>query len=201
MPAKVNIRYRQPDIFKGERRFTVFNGRYIRVQRKRFKREVDYTIDLAALSPEGKDSYTLNRHLLIASAVSLLAFIILLYTLLAHFAAHVAIYTLPAAILTFLLAISFGALAVYTFEHKYVFVSRQAEVPLVEFRVRKGDAAYRAFVEDLKRYIHKHAERARLSPQDLRAGEIRTLRRMSSEGVLSTIDYETARTRLLAQSA
>jgi hypothetical protein len=201
MSARVNIRYRQPDIFNGERRFTVFNERYIRVRRKRFKRELDYTIDLAALCPEGSPSYSIARHWLIASAVALLAFIILLYTLLAHFDARVATYTLPAAVVTFLLALGFGALAAYTFEHKYVFTSRQANIPLVELRVRKDDPAYRYFVEELERYIQKHEERAGLSPQDLRAGEIRTLRRMSTEGLLSTIVYEEARTRLLANSA
>jgi hypothetical protein len=82
-----------------------------------------------------------------------------------------------------------------------VFYSRNAAIPLFDLYINKPDyRAYKAFIEQLNLYIDKTRAFWSLKLEQQIAGEMRMLRRLASEGIISQRDYDQAKTRLFGIS-
>lgn len=85
--------------------------------------------------------------------------------------------------------------------HLLVFDSRYAAVPLVELLVNQPDPeSYAAFVTALRANIETLVLDKGLSPADLRAGELRSLRKLLEQQIIDLPTYESAKQTLLAQA-
>ena len=104
MVNDVNINYSQIDRFKRERLFEAFDKHYLRIIKKRSKRQQEYTVDLIALSPEGKRVTFIAWKWLGLAVLFLLVFVSSVYYLTGHFDLDHALYVLPVTIVSLLLS-------------------------------------------------------------------------------------------------
>lgn len=83
-----------------------------------------------------------------------------------------------------------------------VLATRHAGVPLLRIRpYRAGDADLAPFLDILQSRIAEAETRRGLDAERLRSGEIKTLRRLAGETVLSVSEYERAKQRVLLVAA
>jgi uncharacterized membrane protein (DUF485 family) len=89
-------------------------------------------------------------------------------------------------------------MAILKLSLKRVYTSRIAKVPILEFDINKPDRkSYKTFVDELEEHIKKmHATYPLKADQQL-AGEIRTLRRLLQDGVVSQAAYNSAKAKIL----
>jgi uncharacterized membrane protein (DUF485 family) len=81
---------------------------------------------------------------------------------------------------------------------KRVYTSRIAKVPILEFDINKPDRkSYRSFVDALEEHIQKMHSAYSLKTDQQLAGEIRTLRRLLQDGVVSQAAYNGAKAKIL----
>ncbi len=199
MVNDVNINYSQIDRFKRERLFEAFDKHYLRIIKKSSKRQQEYTVDLIALSPEGKRVTFIAWKWLGLAVLFLLAFVSSGYYLTGHFDLDHALYVLPVTIVSLLLS---GA-SVYrlfcTSERKYVFYTSFGGHPLVEILINKPDKkGFDAFIEALRERICQIALSHKIPKDSLQAGEMKMLRRLTEKSILTSDEYEKAKVKIFA---
>lgn len=180
-----------------ERRFQLKDNRELRIARKKSSQEKEYTVSLLALAQSGQHALHFNWKWLVAAIMSLLIMLALLrgQTL---FQFQLESYTFYMVVVMSLLAMVFMLLCIRTFSFDYVFYSRYAHVPLVKFMVAKPSSpAYRKFIASLETRIEELQDYMALSVDKQIAGELRTIRRLTEEGVLEKSYYPHARDQLL----
>ena len=162
------------------------------------------TIDLLAMSP---NSRRLREK---AHASSKVDRNLLLSLLLVGLAAIAALLLgLPWTIMAVVLAAVGAILVIYIVkqkssrpgqQRKYIFVSRVAQVPLVEINFVKQSNKLDRFVVLLQERIQAALAASDLDEKELLAGEMRALRRMMEDGFLDKKLYEKAKRLLLTKA-
>ena len=164
----------------------------------------EYSIDLLAMSPSSKrlrektqSINKLDRNLILSLVMVGLAVIAAM------------LLDLPWTVLILAL-IAVGAIAVIYLvrrktgtqqrRRKYIFVSRVAQVPLVEIEFLKPSNKLDRFVVLLQERIQAALAASELDEEELLAGELRALRRLTESGFLEKTHYEKAKRLLLAKS-
>ena len=192
---------RQEDVLGRERRFELFNDRYVRIFRARKKQDVEYTIDLLALAPGSERKIRFHWKWLSSAFAALAVCSLATFVLFRQPSGERILYIAP--ILLIGLAACLGAFYQFfaTSQRCQVFSSRFAGVPLVELLVNRPDAArFKAFVQDLEIRIDLVSEKTHLTEHELKAGEMRMLRRLASRGVINNKAYNHAKSLILAQA-
>lgn len=201
MNDDATFEFRQEDVLRRERRFELFNERYIRVHHPRKRQDLDYTIDLLALAPGSERHLRLSWKWLAGACGALTVCAVSTYLLFRDPSASRALYLAPVLFLTLAAALGMIYQFFATSQRCQIFASRYAGVPLLELLVNRPDPQrFKAFVQDLEIRIDLVGQRTRLSDNDLRAGEMRMLRRLASKGIITNHAYDHAKTLLLAQS-
>ncbi len=187
----------QQGILQEERRFQLKNNRELRVARKNSGKEREYAVSLLALAQPGQRALRLNWKLLLAAILTLLVMFVLLQQQALHLV-RLGDYALHVALVMSLLAMVFLLLCVRTFSYDYVFYSQHAHVPLVELMVAKPSRqAYRSFINRLESRIRELQDHMALPLDKQLAGELRTIRRLTEEGVLDAKYYPDVKDQLL----
>ncbi len=178
----------------------IFNGHYLNYQRRRFRRTISYSVDLATLSPEVGWEEDICWHWVLASAIMFVPGIGFLIRLLGELNVRT-FAELGLAVFVFLLLGSLALLMFYIKSHrKFVIRTRYAEFPLIEIqylRHRDGERL-KAFVELLQARIRATVAERGLSEGELKAGEVRMLRRMARKQVISDYYYESAKSHIFS---
>jgi len=188
----------QKGLFSGERRFELKDGRYLFVDVKQLKRNKSYQLDLVALEPKSKYRFSINWPWLVAAAVVMLVHYFLLQLLPQIFQISLDDYAFPLTLGLASLAFIFLILFVATSSMERVFVASNTNFPLVRLLVRKPDSkAYRAFLAQLENSIKAVSENIQLDKQQLLAGELRMMRRLTKHDIVSEKQYEQIKTRLM----
>jgi len=202
LPKVLTARLHQLDGANGIRLFELYDDRFLRIRLRPSKREeIEYAMDVAILDPHAKEQHYRPRHWLIAAAVT--AGVLLIYAAVLYFilSRDNALLLLPPLVPLIGLAVFFGWLYINRSRHLLIFSSRYAQVPLVELLLRQPDAeAYGNFVRHLNRCIGVLVQDKGLTAHDLRAGELRSLRKMVEQGAIDSEIYEQAKGLLLALS-
>lgn len=188
----------QRGMFSGERRFELKDGRYLFIDEKGLKRNKSYQLDLVALEPKSKFHLSVKWTWLVAAAGVMLLHYLLLQVLPRFFQIQLDDYafalTLGLGSLAFLFLILFAA----TSSLERVFVASNTNFPLVRLLLRKPDAkAYHAFLSKLENSIQAASDKVQLDHQQLVAGELRMMRRLTKHNVLSEKQYEHIKSRLM----
>jgi len=188
----------QRGLFSGERRFELKDGRYLFVDVKQLKRNKSYQLDLVALEPKSKYRFSVNWPWLAAAAVVMLVHYVLLQLLPLLFQISLDDYAFPLTLGLASLAFIFLIVFVATSSMERVFVASNTNFPLVRLLVRKPDSkAYRAFLAQLENSIKSVSENIQLDKQQLLAGELRMMRRLTKHDIVSEKQYEQIKTRLM----
>ena len=181
---------KQADYFKHRREFSIFDEHYLKVSIRDRHNEKDFVIDLRAINPQSESINLISWHWLGAMAVTLLACALSAYgAQLAHSIEYAA-----AAGVALILACVFGILFLYTMEKKKVFVTRFGKVPLLEIMAGKPNhQAVDDFLKEIEFRANQAVANSKLDKDQLRAGEVRMLRRLSNNGVLNKDEYAKAK--------
>ncbi len=198
MAQEITAQYQQSDRFKGERRFEVLNDRYLKVRNKKLKQQQKYTFELAILDPKYSTIDDRAIHWLGAIGVTALAFVAFLAYLFTHFSTSLLLSALPFFIISGLLIAAFYILYLFQSDHRFVFHTQHARYPMVDiFHHGHFKKESEAFANSLSKLIEDAKERLGYNDEELQAGEVRTLRRLSKEQVIDTNIYEQAKQRIL----
>ena len=199
MVNNVNINYSQVDRFKRERLFETFDTHYLRISSKSSKQQQEYTVDLIALSPEGKRVTFIAWKWLGMAVLFLLVAVSSVYYLASHFDMNHALALLPVTIVSLLLSGASIYKLFYISERKYVFYTNYAGHPLVEILLDKPDKkGCDAFIEALRERICQIAISHKILKGSLQAGEMKMLRRLSEKNILTSDEYEKAKAKIFA---
>lgn len=176
----------------------VLNDRYGRIAARRWHTSRNYAIELATLSPEPIQSTHFAWRWLAAACAMLLG--------LAGFIAYLkygngeTTRLISAGGIAILVALTvlFFYLFVILSTRRIVFRARYSGVPLVDIPMPIGDRKKgNAFAEVMSELAHKNRARLHHTDEDLRAGELRMLRRLSEEGAIASATYDKAKQALL----
>ena len=198
MARRLTARLHQVEGRNSARLFELFDDRFLRIRRQAGKgRRIEYAMDIAILAPEQRRTHVRPWRWLIASGVC---------TALALAAVLDAVFGTRHTIALSLLAVALLALAVAAAlqflrdsRHLLTLHSRLAAVPLVEMLADRPQAQEVAdFAERLIRCINDTVSGKELSPEDLRAGELRSLRKLAESRAIDLASYEQAKQQLLS---
>lgn len=202
MDKKCTASYRWQDRFKGSQSLEILDTRYLKVREDVPRRRRDFGIDVACLSSDFRQTNRVpTKWLGAAGGTALLALVSCWYGLTASQDTGV-LYGLSGAAGSLLLAAAFIVIAWRGRLRGYTLTTRIAGVPLVLIESpRASDAkALAAFLEKLRPCI-EHAEQGRgLSVDELRSGEIRTLRRLAGESAIAAREYEQAKQQIFSSA-
>lgn len=175
----------------------VLNDRYCRTTTRRLHTTRDYSIELATLSPAPRHTTDIAWRWLAAGLVSLLALAGLIY-----YSVNGGGGISPAGIGAIVLLLAPALLFFYLFAtlsaRRVIFYGRFSGVPLVAAHFPLRDRRQeKAFAETLSTLAQKNRARLHHTDDDLRAGELRMLRRLSEKGAITRGDYDKAKAVLL----
>ncbi len=191
----INASYRFQSRLKGEVEIELFNDFYICVKEKQLKRTRQFKMELATLNPEAVEKKDLALHWLAAAVIAGLGGTYFLYSLFNDGALMV---SLLGALIAAGISAAFIALFIYTSERKWVLETRNALYPLVVMPFHKHQQKEaQAFIETLQQAIEKNVNSKRYSSEDLFAGELRMLRRMAKNKILSDSLYDQAKAHMM----
>lgn len=198
MEIRTDASYRFSDRYMGDHRLELFNAHYLSVSSKRLKRKHQFKLEVATLNPEAKKVEKRPWHWLAAALLCLVAAGYLLSYLLNTAEGNAVWAALGGTVLLVLL----GAAAIVAFrygiERKWVFETRASQYPLVCIPYDAATAKEAAgFVTRLTQAIVVNNDNKGYSEDDLFAGEMRMLRRLSRCGVISDDLYNSAKKQML----
>lgn len=191
----INASYRYQSRIRGELEIELFNDFYLCVKEKPLKRTKQFKMELATLNPEASRKVDLAVHWLASALVFAVVSAYFFYSL---SAGGDTMTSLLIGAVTAAIAI----LSLYLFsaasERKWVLETRNALYPLVVIPYNKRQRKEaKAFVETLQQAIEKNVRTKRYSTEDLFAGEMRMLRRLSKNKVLSEKLYDKAKASMM----
>lgn len=176
----------------------LLNGRELHVEKKTSRARIKYIIDLLALEDESKEKITLGWKWFVAGLVAILAMMLCM-----EFLPMLGESTLyKAGVYVLGLGVGAGCFfkAYKETSRKKIFHSRSANVPLVELAVNNPSKnEFGAFINKVEKHILSSRDGLVISVRNQLAGEMKMLRRLSEEGVISTSVYNKSKAGLLKQ--
>lgn len=201
MGENTTFEFRQEDVLRRERRFELFDGRYIRVYQARKRQDIDYTIDLLALAPGSERHLRVNWKWLGGAGIAFAICALTTFILFRDPTAHRMLYLVPVLLISLAAALGMAYQFFATSQRCQIFASRYAGVPLLELLINRPDRQrFKAFIQDLEIRIDVVGQRAQLPEDALKAGEMRMLRRLASKGIITGPTYDHAKALILAHS-
>lgn len=177
--------------------FEHYNEHYLHVSEIRKRRTFSYDIDLAVMKPDSHYEMTVPWNWLVASAVG----IGVLVGTLTHLFFHMSLKKILLLSPFLVVVVTFIILSLRSFirgyERKRVFLSRYAAYPILQIPVdtRRKGRIYR-FIAHLEHCTEMSINKRRIPDEVLQAGEMKTLRRLANEGLISKSQYNTAKNRI-----
>jgi len=175
------------------------DGRELQVSSKGKKSQKSYSVDILSLKDESKKVVLIAWKWLIYSVVIFLTMLILLKVLPGFLDTDKNLY------LGIVLAVGvIGSLTSFILflkksSKKHIFYSRNANVPIVILGAGKPSKKLLSdFVANVEKRIKKFRNHMDIDDEKQLTGEMKMLRRLSDEGIISKKDYETAKTKLFS---
>ncbi len=174
-----------------------FNQHYLHVSELRQGVNIDYIVDLAVLKPESHYVINIPWNWLVISALAIGVFAGLLTHVLFNPDMRTILIFFPLLLMLFVFVILALRQFVIAYERKCVFLSRYAAYPILEIPFEsKNKERFYNFIEQLENQIQISINSRNIPEEVLQAGEMKTLRRLSTKGVLTKNQYNTAKNRI-----
>ena len=200
MPSEVNANLRQQGSYGQQREYQIVNGRNIRIVIGSKAKNKIYHVPMLALAQKSKPHFHIAWAWLWLAVCGVIAIPLYLYLknllgLKAEIYDYAILAGLGVATLVGLVMLAIN------FSRKRVFFTAYSKVPLFDILIGKPDhQSYKEFLRVLDGYMQKTRAYWNLKVEQQIAGEMRMLRRLASEGVISQKVYETAKDKLFAIS-
>ncbi|MFV1982737.1 MAG: hypothetical protein ACC657_04290 [Thiohalomonadales bacterium] len=188
----------QNKLFYGKNNFEIKPGKYISVEQSKTRKKIKFCIDLMTLSPDSRIQTNLAWHWLVAIMISLLAIVIFLSIPQLISDKIIPDYKKYIIIILVSLFIFFTILFIFFSNRKCIFRTRHAKLPIIEILISNPNKnSCNSFIDGLENEIIITTENRKLNKKQQRAGELKTLRRLSEQGVISKNEYEESKNILL----
>ena len=175
------------------------DGRELQVLNKSKKSEQIYSVDILSLKDKSETVFSIAWKWL-AGSISFLIFMLLLLKILPLYLnenknIYLGMILLSGVLGSILCFIQFWK---HTFK-KQIFYSRNAHVPIIILNsgkpTKKIFSSFISLIEERIKTFHEHMN---LTEDKQLVGEMKMLRRLSDDGVISKKDYESAKTKLFS---
>jgi hypothetical protein len=191
----INAHYRFHSRLKGEVELQIFNDFYLCVKERPLKKTRQFRMEIATLNPQAKKKDDLAIHWIAAAVIAGLGSVFFIYNL---FTGSELLMPLLGILISAAISAAFTALFFYHSERKWVVETRNALCPLVVLPYHKSQQAeVEAFIKTLQQAIENNVTSKRYNSEDLFAGELRMLRRMAKNKVLSDTLYDQAKAYMM----
>lgn len=195
MPGEVNATLLQQGKLGYTREFQLYNGRELRINLGAGSKQNIYQVHLLALADKSKSRFHIAWPwfgCFIASLAGLVVYwIVNLFT---SIDANIGFAIILACILGIILGL---VMLILKFYRKRVFYSRYANIPIFEMLINKPDSrSYKNFLDILDSYTLKARSFYALRVDQQIAGEMRMLRRLAKEKIISQSVYDAAKDKL-----
>jgi len=200
MAKEINATLQQQGKLGQQREYQIINGKELRIIQGMGVKQRVYLVHLLALADKSRVRFNIAWGWLYLAAACLVGLVI--YRL------AKSLFTINSGMIefaimaAFILGIALGLiLVIANFSRVRVFYSRHSDIPLFDLYISKpNQQAYKSFLRQLNTYIEKTREFWKLKLDQQIAGEVRMLRRLASDGVISQRDYDQAKDRLFSIS-
>lgn len=177
---------------------TLVKERELRVENVLSRKSLSFCVDVLALNDESKRKVVFAWKWALAGLLAVLVSLLVPSILSSLFTEPLYTY------LVYLAGASTGAACFYmawkATSVRQVFYSRNAEVPIIKLIASKPSRKeFGDFVNRVEESIRAIQDKMNLSMKRQLAGEMRMLRRLSEEGVISPSDYKKAQASLLSK--
>ena len=175
------------------------DGRELQVVRNGKKIKHVYSVDILSLQDKSKKTFFIAWKWLIAGISFFLFTLLMLKVLPAYLGNNKNLY-----LGIILLAGVLGGILCFVqfWKHtskKQIFHSRNAHVPIIELNAGKpSKEIFSAFVNAIEQRIKKFRDHMTIAEDKQLIGEMKMLRRLSDDGVISKKEYENAKTKLFS---
>ena len=175
------------------------DGRQLQVYRKEKKLEQTYSIDILSLQDKSKSVFSIAWKWLIASISFFVIMLLLLKLLPAYLGADKNLY-----LGIILLAGIVGSFVCFSqflkkTSKKHIFYTRMAHVPIIILSAGKPSKnTFITFVNAIEKRIKKFRDHMDIDDDKQLTGEIKMLRRLSDNGVITKKVYENAKAKLFS---
>ena len=196
MPTEINATLQQQGKLGQVREYQIVNGKELRIIQGTGAKQRVYLIHLLALADKSRLRFNIawGWFYLALGCLAGLTVFLLAKSFISINSAIIEFTIIAACILGIVLGL---ILVLANFTRVRVFYSRHSSIPLFDLYIAKpNQRAYKAFLDNLNAYIEKTRTFWKLKLDQQIAGEIRMLRRLASEGVISQRDYDRAKDRL-----
>lgn len=194
-------RYVQKNNLKGiTRRFALYDKTYL-IQEKEahFKKVPEHRIDLTFLDPEPVKKLFISWRML-GAGVALLVLSGLLYLFSGQLASMLNTqYVMSAVALLVPVGLILILMAYYRSYLTLVYYTETGQVPLLVIGRKFKDERYAKFVDIVGKCIKYSRNRNGITEQDRLRGEMKDLRRLKDQGIVSEHDYDHAQKKILAK--
>lgn len=177
----------------------LLDGRELQVVSKGKKAKQTYSVDILSLQDKSKKMFFIAWKWLFAGVSFFLFTLLMLKVLPPYLSGNKNLYL---GIILFA-GILGGVLCFFQFwkhtSKKQIFYSRNAHIPIIELKVGKpSKEKFSAFINALEQRIKKFRAHMDLAEDKQLVGEMKMLRRLSDDGVISKKNYEAAKTKLFS---
>lgn len=175
------------------------DGRELQVTSKGKKAAQTYSVDILSLQDKSKKTIFIAWKWLISSISFLLIMLFLLAFLPAYLDTNKNLY-LGVVLLTGVIGSVFCLVQFLKYtSRQQVFYSRKAHVPIIILSAGKpSKKSFSSFIDFIEKRIKKFRSHMDIDEDKQLTGEMKMLRRLSDEGVISKKDYEKAKSKLFS---
>ncbi len=177
--------------------FEHYNEHYIHVCETHKRREFEYDIDMAVMKPDSHYEMIVPWNWLVASALGIGVGVGTITHLVFNLTQMKILTLSPLLVVIFVFIFLSLRSFVQGYDRKRVFLSRYASYPILQipFDNRRKNKIYQ-FIAHIEHYTEMSINKRKIPDEVLQAGEMKTLRRLASEGLISKSQYKTAKNRI-----
>ena len=187
------------EIKKKRRRFVFehYNEHYIHVSDTGKRHQIEYDIDMAVMKPDSHYETVVPWNWLVACASGIGILVGILTHLMFNWSMQKVLILAPILIIVVVFIVLSLRSFLQGYDRKRVFLSRYAAYPILQipFDSRRKNKIYQ-FIAHIERYTEMSINKRRIPDEVLQAGEMKTLRRLAGEGLISKSQYNTAKNRI-----
>jgi len=175
----------------------LLDGRELHISNNTAKN--DFSVDILSLTEKSEARFYIAWKWLMLSA-TIFIFSLLLLKILPHYLNDNQNLYLGMVILFGFLAVVLSMIKFFLItSRQQVFYSRNAHVPILSLRKNQpSKKEFKKFIEQLENRIKKFRKHMNIDEEKQLTGEMKMLRRLSDDGVISKSDYEAAKNKLFS---
>jgi hypothetical protein len=197
--AESEIVFKQRNRLGADVQVKLVDGRELQVIHNGKKKKQSFSVDILSLQDESKKTLSIAWKWLLTSAGFFILMLALLKFLPPYLGENKNLY-LGIILLIGLIGSVFGFIKfLKNTSQQQIFYSRNAHVPIVILCAGKPSRkTFSSFIDAIEKRIKKFRDHMDIDNEKQLTGEMKMLRRLSDDGIISKKDYENAKSKLFS---